>query len=74
MRKYGKIAGIPQHKCKPHALKHTCAMLMLGTGKTNVEKVRAQLGHKNLNSTGYYLQITPEDAAKAMADAMGGTV
>ena len=74
MKRYGQKAGIPSFKCKPHALKHTCAMLMLGPERNNIEKVRAHLGHKNLNSTGYYLKITPEEAAKSFADKMGGSI
>lgn len=53
MRKYGKLAGVPQHKAHPHALKHTIAMQMIE--KAGIHKTRQRLGHKSIASTGAYL-------------------
>jgi integrase/recombinase XerD len=73
MRKYGAEAGIARHKCKPHALKHSCATFAINNGVT-IDKVKAHLGHKSLSSTGAYLRVSDDTAMKAFADAMGGSI
>lgn len=64
METHGAAAGLPRHKCKPHVLKHTCAMLHIS--KAGIENVRAWLGHKSLSSTGEYLKVSDEEAGRAI--------
>jgi integrase/recombinase XerD len=70
MHRYGKLAGIPYHKCSPHKLKHTTAMLAL-EGGMKLNEVQAYLGHKSLSSTGQYLKVNDDQASKAFAKAVG---
>lgn len=69
LKKYGQAAGIPEHKCHPHVLKHTCAMHSIKIA--GIENVRAYLGHKTIASTGEYLKVSDEEASKAVSAAMG---
>jgi integrase/recombinase XerD len=69
MQRAGKRAGIPTHKLHPHALKHSCAMAVIG--KVGIEEVRQYLGHKSLSSTGEYLKVSDEMASRAFAGAIG---
>jgi integrase/recombinase XerD len=64
----GQRAGIPKHKLHPHALKHACAMVAID--KIGIQRVRQYLGHKNIGSTGAYLQESDESASKAFAGAV----
>jgi integrase len=66
MKKAGEKAGLPEHKCHPHTLKHSCAMVVIGTG---IENARQYLGHKNISSTGAYVRVSDEVASKAFAGA-----
>ena len=68
IKAYGKAAGIPAHKTKPHVLKHSCAMLSIK--EAGIENVRQWLGHKSIASTGEYLKVTDEEAAKVIQGAM----
>jgi type 1 fimbriae regulatory protein FimB len=67
--KHARAAGIPAHKAHPHALKHSVAKHMIE--QAGVEKVRQYLGHKSLSSTGFYLEVSDEEASEAAADALG---
>jgi integrase len=67
IKRAGKVAGIPEHKLHPHALKHSTAMNLIGT--TGIENVRQYLGHKSIASTGAYLRVSDEAASKAAAAA-----
>lgn len=66
MRRYGAAAGIPVHKCHPHALKHSAAMRAIRAG---VENCRQYLGHKSLDSTGAYLRVSDQQASEAVGPA-----
>lgn len=70
MHRYGGVAGIPYHKCTPHKLKHTCAMLAL-KGGIKINELQAYLGHKSMSSTGMYLKEDDDTASKAFAKAVG---
>ncbi len=72
MQRAGKRNGIPTHKLHPHALKHTIALLTIH--QAGIEHVRQHLGHKSIASTGEYLKVTDEQASKAIASALGGSV
>lgn len=68
VQKYGLAAGIPKHKCHPHVLKHTIAMLSIK--KAGIENVRQYLGHKSLSSTGAYLRVSDDEASEAVTGAL----
>jgi integrase len=59
----GRRAGLPEHLCHPHALKHTAAMQSI---KGGIENTRKFLGHKSLSSTGEYLKVSDEVAWEAV--------
>jgi integrase/recombinase XerD len=67
MRRYGRAAGIPQHLCHPHVLKHSIAMQSIQ--RAGIENVRQYLGHKSISSTGAYLRVTDEAASRAISSA-----
>jgi len=68
MKKLGAQAGIPAHKCHPHVLKHTTAMLSIKSA--GIENVRVYLGHRSIASTGEYLKVSQADASRAFAAAV----
>ena len=70
IHKYGKLAGIPEHKCHPHVLKHSIAMHTIK--RAGIENVRQYLGHRSLASTGAYLRVSDEAASQAVATALAG--
>jgi site-specific recombinase XerD len=61
-------AGINPLKAHPHALKHSCAMTVIGSG---IENARQRLGHKSLSSTGAYLRVTDDKASDAINAFLG---
>lgn len=68
MQRTGMRIGIPRHKLFPHNLKHSIAHATIqGAG---IENVRQWLGHKSISSTGAYLRVTDEAAAKAITAAL----
>lgn len=67
MQTYCRRAGIPAHKAHPHVLKHSIAMLTIGSA--GIENVRQYLGHKSIASTGSYLKVNDEAASAAIASA-----
>jgi len=69
LRRYGLTAGLPEHKAHPHVLKATIAMHSIGTA--GIENTRQWLGHRSISSTGEYLRVTDEEAAKAVTGALG---
>ena len=64
----GSKAGIPKHLLHAHALKHSIAMQTIHTA--GIENVRQWLGHRSIASTGEYLRVSDEEAAKHVAAAM----
>jgi integrase/recombinase XerD len=68
MQQYCRWAGIPEHKCHVHVLKHTCGVLLRQTG-AKLEVIQQALGHKRLDSTAQYLRVTPEEADEARTAA-----
>jgi len=69
VNKAGKKAGLPIHKCHPHTLKHSIAMQTIKNA--GIENVRQWLGHRSISSSGEYLRVDDETAAKAIAAAAG---
>jgi integrase len=68
MQRAGKLAGLPQHKLHPHALKHSIALASIKSA--GIENVRQYLGHKSMSSTGAYLRVTDEAASSAVIGAI----
>jgi len=66
MKKYCRLAGIPEHKSHHHALKHSTYMNMLAVG-AQINEVQRFRGHKSLNSTAQYLRVSHERACRAFA-------
>jgi integrase len=56
MQKYGLAAGIPEHLCHPHVLKHSVAKFLLRQLGLPIDIVQGRMGHKVLSSTGPYLK------------------
>jgi type 1 fimbriae regulatory protein FimB len=75
MRRYGRLAGLPQHLCHPHVLKHSIAMQSIR--EAGIENVRQYLGHRSISSTGEYLKVSDQEASRAIGAAArskrGGT-
>lgn len=67
MRRYGRLAGLPQHLCHPHVLKHSIAMASIR--HAGIENVRQYLGHRSISSTGEYLKVSDQAASSAIAAA-----
>jgi len=72
MRKYGKLAGIPEHKCHAHAIKHSTGRLAY-EGGMGIPELQKYLGHVNGKNTMVYLEASEEQASAAFAAAVGGT-
>ena len=73
MKHYGKKARIPTEKCHFHALKHSIATHLLEAG-ADIRFVQDWVGHKNIQNTVVYAQITnparDKQAAKLFASPM----
>lgn len=61
----GKAAGI-KRKITAHALRHTCATLML-RGKADIRHIQELLGHSSLSSTQIYTRVEIGDLKKVHA-------
>ena len=70
MRRYGKLANVPEHKCHAHALKHACGRLGY-EGGMGIPELQTYLGHVNGKNTMVYLEATEEQASSAFAAAAG---
>lgn len=57
MQKYGRRAGVPKHKLRFHALRHSIAVHLLDAG-ADVVYVCDRLGHANIQNTQLYLRYT----------------
>src|SRR5262249_45126996 len=71
MRRYGKLAGLPEQKLHPHVLKHSCAIDLANYQKESVLDIRAHLGHSSINSTMRYIRLLDqagEARARRLAD------
>lgn len=66
---HAKRANIPERKRHSHILKHSIAMQTIHSA--GIENVRQYLGHKSISSTGAYLKVSDEDAARAVQGTLG---
>lgn len=68
-QRYGLEAGIWKSKAHPHIQKHSIAMH--GIKQAGIENMRQFLGHESMASTGRYLVVDDDVAAKTVAAAVG---
>lgn len=66
-KRYAEAAGIPSHLAHVHSCKHAVAYEMVS--RIPINDLQQFLGHKSLNSTGYYLRTTDHQASSRVADA-----
>lgn len=57
MRKYAKLAKLPEDKHNPHTWKHTIAV-HIAESWVDIKDLKDYLGHKNINSSMVYFQYT----------------
>jgi len=55
---YGQRAGIPEEKRHFHSLRHSCGTSLLSEQHLDVAQVQNHLGHKSIQNTMIYAQIT----------------
>jgi integrase len=67
MKRAGRKAGVPDHICSPHKLKHSCGMVVI---KEGIEHARQYLGHKSIASTGAYVRVSDATASEAFKRAL----
>jgi integrase len=70
-KKYLELAGLPA-TFHPHALRHTCGVLLAGQG-FNAFDIQRRLGHASLTSTMVYVDLKGKEALernKAMSEAL----
>lgn len=60
MKRYCKTAHISPEKAHFHALKHTCATMLLSVRKESIVDVQHHLGHADIRSTMVYAQLTEQ--------------
>lgn len=61
---YLEKAGVAQELAHHHSFKHTCCSGMSRTGET-IQSIAQFVGHKDINNTRIYLNITDEEATAA---------
>ena len=60
MKGFCKIAGTPEEKCHPHALRHSIGIHMYQNDK-GIQFIADYLGHTNLSTTRIYQVLSPRD-------------
>ena len=68
-RSYCELAGIPDAKRGVHALKHTLGQRMADVG-CDIKEMRLALGHRSINSTAVYFDVTADQANRARQVAL----
>lgn len=68
-RQIAHEAGLPDHKCHPHVLKHTLATHMVRRD-VNLAKVQRALGHRSINSTMAHVGVSDQEADAARHNAL----
>ena len=65
----GKKAGLPTEKCHPHILKHSVGTHLANAGMP-VQVIQARLGHRNVQNTMVYLQVSSAYVDRAFESAL----
>jgi type 1 fimbriae regulatory protein FimB len=60
MQRYGELAQLPPEKRHPHALRHSCATMLLVDQGEPVVSVQQHLGHASIQSTMKYISTGAE--------------
>ena len=68
MKNYCRLTGIPVEKAHMHSLKHSCGTHLSEMGK-DVAVIRDWLGHRNVQNTMIYLEVTNK-ARDAAAESL----
>jgi site-specific recombinase XerD len=58
MKYYCRLAGIPDEKAHPHALKHSCCTHLLSDQRESIVDVQAHVGHSDIRNTMIYAKLT----------------
>jgi site-specific recombinase XerD len=66
MSNYCKLAGIAKEKAHPHALKHSCGTHLSELGE-DVQIIQDHLGHRSIQNTIIYLEVTNKAQTAAAA-------
>ena len=69
VRRYAELAGLPDSKRSPHALKHSLGQSLVDAG-CDVALVQAALGHRDIGSTAHYFRISDSKADDARNAAL----
>jgi type 1 fimbriae regulatory protein FimB/type 1 fimbriae regulatory protein FimE len=54
----GRLAGMP-FRVHPHMLRHACGYKLANAGQ-DTRAIQAYLGHRNINHTVRYTELSPE--------------
>jgi integrase/recombinase XerD len=80
IKKYGRMAGLPEEKCHAHALKHTACQITMDDTDGNIMAVKTLAGHSDIGSTLIYTDLTTDEALdirekyeQARANVAGGS-
>jgi integrase len=68
MKRAGVKNGLHPKQSTFHALKHSQGMFIIPAG---IEVARQRLGHTNVSSTGYYINVSDDTAADAIDKLIG---
>jgi len=69
VQEVGKAAGLPREKCHPHILKHSVGTHLANAGMP-VQVIQQRLGHRNIQNTMKYLQVSSAFVDRAFDSAL----
>ena len=69
IKELGRKAGLPPEKCHPHILKHSIGTHLANAGMP-VQVIQSRLGHRNIQNTMVYLQVSSVYVDKAFESAI----
>jgi type 1 fimbriae regulatory protein FimB len=69
VQEVGRKAGLPMEKCHPHILKHSIGTHLANAGMP-VQVIMSRLGHRNIQNTMKYLQVSSAFVDRAFESAL----
>ena len=69
VQEIGKASGLPPEKCHPHILKHSVGTHLANAGMP-VQVIQQRLGHRNIQNTMKYLQVSSPFVDRAFDSAL----
>lgn len=69
VKEVGRRAGLPVEKCHPHILKHSVGTHLANAGMP-VQVIQQRLGHRNIQNTMVYLQVSSAFVDRAFESAV----